>query len=210
MTVSHKKSSARKASSSSKKIKKVNKSKKKYNKLKKYQKGGVNDENDKEIINDSQIVIVCHCKKEHDGLFFYDFKTEQKISDNLKNTSIKFIDPTCKDYNWGQVEENSIQYVWGVSCPVYMKSEILEKDILDIINNAGKALRPTGCLVFPINNSSETEKIENHLTYFQSLKCNNIWKITVQSAENFPFYINKSKKHPIIFAKYLYIFEKIS
>jgi len=111
-------------------------------------------------INVSEIAIVCHCsivkypELNHPQLYYIqDGIKGENIDDN-----IKYIDPLCKtnDDEWGEIDDNSLMYIWGIHCPIYT-SYFNPKNITLILNNSLKKLKYNGMVLFQAFEELNTE-----------------------------------------------------
>jgi hypothetical protein len=69
-------------------------------------------------MRDSNIVIACHCKV-HEHL--YHVKADGKKG-NIVGDGAIYIDPhACPEKPWSTVASNSVDFVWGENCSVYLQ-----------------------------------------------------------------------------------------
>ena len=116
-------------------------------------------------INVSELAIVCHCsivkypELKHPQLYYIqDGIIGEKIDDNTK-----YIDPQCKtnDDEWGEIDDDSLMYIWGIYCPIYT-SYFDPKNIKLILNNSLKKLKYNGMVLFPAFEELNYEYFKNN------------------------------------------------
>lgn len=117
-------------------------------------------------LNESQIAIVCHCSKKHqtddpsklhNKLYYINKNKNSSIPFNniIKELEdgIKYIDPSCPDDNWGNIEDKTLMYIWGINCSIYgsyVLTNSSSKIINDILKNSYKKLDIGGKVLFPL------------------------------------------------------------
>ena len=116
-------------------------------------------------INESELAILCHCsivkypELKHPQLYYIqDGIIGEKIGDD-----IKYIDPLCKknDDIWGEIDDNSLMYIWGIYCPIYT-SYFDSNKIKLILNNSFKKLKYNGMVLFQAFEELNTEYFRNN------------------------------------------------
>ena len=158
---------------------------------------------------DSELVVVCHCKK-HSQLYYADGdKLINPLGDEVQYVDI---DPECPEANWDAIKTNSKLYVWGYNCPVAYallnpSLDILwTQHLLDILINSWRVLKNGGKVILGIN--KETEYDINYLQGFlDSWDPTHKWVVSSERSIDFTFSLGKAlpikKIHPrlILFTK---------
>ena len=173
-------------------------------------------------LNESHIAIVCHCRQNqennlgqiHSKLYYINKNKNSSIPFNniIKEIEdgIKYIDPSCPDDNWENIEDKTLMYIWGINCPIYV-SHILntvEKILNDILKNSYQKLDIGGKVLFP---SFKNGVEQNLIKYFQEkIKSSDEnfagFAFEIVSIDKFPYIIGKNNDFRI---EEYYVFTKI-
>ena len=194
----------------------------KYFKLKQLKGGGVELPLLNEI-NESEIAIVCHCSPQyqsqflvlHNQLYYIDKQNNKRIQEIGSN--IKYVDtnPSCEKDTWTEINNNSLMYIWGINCPIYMiylkgsESRVLEM----ILKDSFKKLKLNGKVFFPVSESYEQHKIKNNNCIKDKIRDGTEgfygYSFEIVSINEFPYIIGNNHdleleiKEYYVFTKYL-------
>ena len=179
----------------------------KYIKLKELRGGGGPGPGAGALKPHSEIAIVCHCsnlKNKHQQLYFIDAKNKKIIREIDKN--IMYVDPICPNDSWEKINNNSLMYIWGIGCPIYM-SYGNRQMITDILNNAKPKLKVGGKLYFFIGDTvfgDEAILVEffNNMSKYENIG----YTFKIEPIDKFPYII--FYKSEIVIKGY-YVFTKI-
>jgi len=83
-------------------------------------------------------------------------KQDGKKVGKIGNT-IKHIDPSCPKDNWNNITDNSLMYIWGIYCPIYI-SHSDARIITIILNNSFEKLKLNGRVLFPALDENKNEE----------------------------------------------------
>jgi len=165
-------------------------------------------------MDETELVIVCHCEK-HSQL--YTIK-DNKIDIAIDNKKVSFVDPrVCEGNTWEKIEPNSKQYVWGFNCPIgpvlvnpEFKRDMLWTDIfLEIIRESNRVLKPGGQFISGIGNSIDVDAID--LDKFVNVPELSSWKIKIVKGSDYIFNLGKIQAgYPPDFKRNLMVFTKVS
>ena len=161
---------------------------------------------------DSELVIVCHCKKHPKLYYMRDDEFVRPVGEE-----VPYIDTSCGQ-TWDIISDNSKMYIWGIHCPIYASLTHLRVDkewafsvFPNILENSARVLRPGGKIIFPqIKPVSELYDING----IQDLVNTNPafihkWDVSTMNASEFPFHIGYiSKGGTLVNEKILLIFTK--
>jgi hypothetical protein len=171
---------------------------------------------------ESEIVIVCHCSKEyqtHPKLYYINIKDnscKKEIGEGVRH-----VDPICEDNKWDKIDDNSIMYIWGVHCPIYLSFDtntVSEGDsrdspyravstsgygsyvIDDILKNAYKKLRVNGKVLFPVYGIKNPK--DRLFEYFEQKICDKSegfdgFGVSKEPIDKFPYIIANNNKHDL-------------
>jgi len=165
-------------------------------------------------MDESELVIVCHCEK-HSQL--YRIK-DNKIDTPIDYKKVSFVDPrVCEDNTWEKIAPNSKQYIWGFNCPIgpaltnpeFDRSAFWTDTLLNILENSKRVLKSGGEFVSGIGNTIDVDTID--LDKFINVPELSSWKIKVVKGSDYVFNLGKIQVgHPPDFKRNLMVFTKIS
>jgi hypothetical protein len=117
-------------------------------------------------INESEIAIVCHCnpnniEKNHEQLFYININNDKNKYKIGKN--INYVDESCPDDSWTKITNNSLMYIWGIHCPIYMSYE-MDSVIKNILTNSFEKLKIKGKVLFGFNCRSIKTDLKKQIT----------------------------------------------
>jgi len=166
--------------------------------------------------NKSEIAIVCHCSPQyqlqfnqsqlglHTKLYYLNIKDQIKIKEI--DDSIKYIDidPKCENDKWTKIIDNTLMYIWGINCTIYLSyKDYISSSILDnILYNSFDKLKLNGKVFFPVAQSYEYEKNTEYLKNKEFPG----FTLSIESIDNFPYIIGKNQDFEI---NEYYVFTKI-
>jgi hypothetical protein len=153
---------------------------------------------------ESEIVIVCHCSKKyqtHPKLYYINIKDNSCKKE--VGEGIKYVDSICEDNKWDKSDDNSIMYIWGIYCPIYLsfdKSGYGSYVIDDILKNAYKKLRVNGKVLFPVYGIKNPK--DRLFEYFEQKICDksegfNSFTVSKEPIDKFPYIIANNNKHDL-------------
>ena len=154
---------------------------------------------------DSELVVVCHCKK-HAQLYYAKGETLlNPISDEVMYVDV---DPECPEATWDVIKTNSKSYVWGFSCPIYIgllePSTQVSYTLINILKNSWRVLKNGGKVIFGL-----PDKVDYDIAQLQRFF--DLWVVSSELADNFLFNLGKINIFgTIIINKKLLIFTKVS
>lgn len=171
-------------------------------------------------IDESELVIVCHCPVPLHKQLFY---VENGVLGTPLGPDVKYVDPdSCPENTWDKIEPGSKTFIWGMHCPVYhiFKSDTSLRDgnftlpFLDIVKNSWIHLKTGGKLVFPIPKSIEPA-CKNNIQVVQDFidadqgKFGS-WEISIIDVSEFPFCLSQINRANVInIPGFLIVFTKI-
>jgi hypothetical protein len=168
--------------------------------------------------NISEIAIVCHCSPQyqsefpelHRQLYYLNIKNQKKIREI--DDSIKYIDidPKCKNDKWTEITKESLMYIWGINCNIYLSYENYYSSLIldNILENSYDKLKLNGKVFFSVAQSYEYEKNTKYLKkkYLDNKEFPGFTFEKV-SIDNFPYIIGDKEelknKEYYVFTKYL-------
>ena len=158
---------------------------------------------------DSELVVVCHCKK-HVQLYYANGETLlNPLGDEVQYVDV---DPECSEANWDAIKTNSKLYVLGYNCPVYYA--LLEpsidtfwtQNLLDILINSWRVLKNGGNVI--LGDTKDTNyDLTNLQVFLDSWDPTHKWVVSSELSIDFTFSLGKAlpikKIHPrlILFTK---------
>ncbi len=176
-------------------------------------------------INESEIAIVCHCSPQyqtqftqlhtqlHNQLYYIDKQNNKTIHEIGKNIKYVDIDPLCPGDIWDNITNNSLMYIWGINCPIYMiflkgnESRVLDK----ILKNSFNKLKLNGKVFFPVSESYEQHKIKNNNCIIDKIRdgseCFHGYSFEIVSINEFPYIIGDERELELEIKEY-YVFTK--
>jgi len=143
------------------------------------------------------IVAICHCKS-HPRLY----RKEGLLVTVQDPNDVYFVDPSCADSSWAQVPNRSIDYMFGIHCPIYesLRDHELRSPLQDILHEARPKHNQNGCVYFQLYDGAKVQNVEalqdlvNGFT--SSGKKRKFWAVTIEKP---PFYIGKSVQFQELF-----------
>jgi hypothetical protein len=151
---------------------------------------------------DNDIVIACHCEK-HRKLYLY---FQNGSSRELEGE--QYVDPyACPGRTWERIKTNSIQYIWGQFCPIYLVffngfDNVFFRMLINILNEASRILKVGGSIIFPI-----PKKNQEPVKYFPKVTG---FTLEIKKNDGLPiniYYENHNVQDTI---SYLIIFTKLN
>lgn len=165
-------------------------------------------------MDESELVIVCHCEK-HPQLYTV---KDNKLDKPIDNKKVSFVDPSvCGENTWEKIASNSKQYVWGFNCPVgpaltnpeFDRSAFWTAHLLDILENSKRVLKPGGQFISGIGNTIDIDTID--LNKFVNVPEMSSWKIKVVKGSDYVFNLGKIQLgYPPDIKYNLMVFTKVS
>jgi hypothetical protein len=174
-------------------------------------------------INESEFAIVCHCSPQyqsqfevlHRKLYYIDKQNNKTIQEIGRD--IKYVDtnPSCENDTWTKIDDNSLMYIWGINCPIYMiYLKGSESRVLDmILKDSFRKLKLNGKVFFPVLESYEQLKIKNNNCIKEKIRdgseCFYGYSFEIVSINEFPYIIGNNHdleleiKEYYVFTKYL-------
>lgn len=173
-------------------------------------------------INESEIAIVCHCSpqyqskfdglqdKLHDNLYYINIKDNQiikEIGDKIKYVDI---DPKCPNDKWTEIINNTLMYIWGINCNIYLSYKSYYSSLIldNILDNSFDKLKLNGKVFFPVAQSYEYEENTKYLKkkYLDNEEFPG-FTFSIESIYNFPYIISKNVEQDFEIKEY-YVFTK--
>jgi hypothetical protein len=164
-------------------------------------------------MDESELVIVCHCEK-HPQLY--------RVRDNhldtiIDNTRISFVDPDiCTEKTWDKIETSSKKYVFAFNCPFggMLSAEVMDpagwqmKILFEVLENSKRVLKAGGQFISGISNAIDIDTF--NLDKFTGIPELSGWKITAVKGNDFTFNLGKSQPgNPPDIKRNLLVFTKL-
>jgi hypothetical protein len=167
-------------------------------------------------LDESKIAIVCHCStkyKTHPKLYY--INKEDNSCKREIGEGVKYVHPICEDNKWSKIDDNSIMYIYGVYCPIYLSFDISEYGsyvIDDILKNSYKKLCVNGKVLFPVYGVKDPK--DRLFEHFEQKICDKSegfygFTLSKESIDKVPYIIgtnneyDSENKEYYVFTKYI-------